>query len=77
MWATIGPAGATSLYRVVERIGHVAGPMVVGQILIFGHESLLAIGWVGAGVIVLALLFLLVPGRGTTPPQPVTVGAQP
>ena len=74
--STIEPSGATSLYRFVERIGHVAGPMLVGQILIFGQESLLAIGWVGAAVIILAVLFLLIPGRGTASPQPATVGAQ-
>jgi hypothetical protein len=72
----IGPSGATSLYRFVERIGHVAGPMLVGQILIFGQDSLVAIGWVGAAVIVLAILFMLVPSRGTSSPQPATVGAQ-
>jgi predicted MFS family arabinose efflux permease len=72
----IGPSGATSLYRFVERIGHVAGPMLVGQILIFGQDSLLAIGWVGGAVIVLALLFLLIPGRGESSRQPATVGAQ-
>jgi predicted MFS family arabinose efflux permease len=73
----IGAAGATSLYRFVERIGHVAGPMLVGQVLIAGHESLAAIGWVGAAVIVLAVVFLLTPGRGSTSNQPATVGAQP
>ncbi|HEY3111265.1 MAG TPA: MFS transporter [Chloroflexota bacterium] len=75
--SALGPSGATSLYRFVERIGHVAGPMLVGQILIFGQDSLVGIGWVGAAVIVLAVVFLLTPGRGTASPQPATVGAQP
>ena len=44
--------------------------MIVGQVLIFGHESLLAIGWIGAAVIALAVLFLLVPGRGAAQGPP-------
>jgi predicted MFS family arabinose efflux permease len=73
----LGPSAAASLYRVLERVGHVAGPAVVGQILIFGHESLTALGWLGGAIILLALLFLVRPGRPDAPAEKMVVGARP
>ncbi len=45
----LGPAGASALYRVLERIGHVAGPLLVAQLLLIagtGPTSLLLAGGV-------------------------------
>jgi drug/metabolite transporter (DMT)-like permease len=72
----LGPGAAASLYRVLERIGHVAGPAVVGQILLFGHESLTSLGWLGGAIIILALIFVVRPGRPTAPAGKMVLGAQ-
>jgi hypothetical protein len=72
----LGPGATASLYRVLERIGHVAGPAVVGQILVVGHESLTALGWLGGGMIVLALLFVVRPSRPAASAEKMVLGAR-
>jgi len=57
--ATLGANGATALYRVVERAGHVLGPLLAGQLLLLSGGSALAFLWIGAGLLVCLLLFLL------------------
>ena len=55
----IGHNAVTASYRFLERIGHVAGPMIVGQLFLFwGHEPSL-VAWIGVAVFISALLFLL------------------
>jgi predicted MFS family arabinose efflux permease len=55
--AKIGPATATAAYRFLERVGHVIGPIVVGQVfLIFGQTSTNLL-WFAGGVLVFGLLF--------------------
>jgi MFS family permease len=34
--ATIGPGAVAALYRTVERVGHVSGPVLIGQLLFIG-----------------------------------------
>lgn len=55
---TLGANGATALYRVVERAGHVLGPLLAGQLLLLsgGAQAFL---WIGGGLLVCLLLFLL------------------
>lgn len=56
----VGIAGLTASYRFLERIGHVAGPLLVGiffQIYGKGGEALF---WLGLALTSLMLLFLLV-----------------
>ncbi len=56
----IGPESATATYRFLERIGHVAGPMVMGQLFFFsGGHNPAAVAWVGLAVLGLGLLFLI------------------
>ena len=55
----IGPNSVAATYRFLERIGHVAGPMIIGQLFMFGGQSAHIISWVGLGIIVFALLFLI------------------
>src|SRR5690606_23842673 len=54
----LGKSSATSLYRLLERMGHVAGPIIVSQVLLFNGETLFSISWVGLGIVILGLLFL-------------------
>ncbi len=60
----VGAESATATYRFLERIGHVAGPMILGQLFfLYGGQSPVVLAWVGLAVFGLALLFLI-PTRG-------------
>jgi hypothetical protein len=61
--ARLGGSVAGSLYRFLERAGHVSGPIVVGQLLAFQRQGSYALGWVGAGVLLAGMLFAA-SGRG-------------
>ena len=55
----LGPSAATSIYRLAERFGHVAGPLLVGQAMLLSNQDPIAIGYVGLGVGLAALFFRL------------------
>jgi len=55
----MGANQVSSLYRVLERVGHVAGPALAGQLLFMTGGGPIAIGWAGAAMVVLGILFLL------------------
>ena len=59
--AASGEASATAAYRFLERLGHVAGPIIVGQLFLFGGQDPMMIAWIGVGVAVLGVLFLVKP----------------
>ena len=68
--AEIGTNSVTSAYRFLERIGHVAGPMIVGQLFFFAGEESWIIAWIGVGLLVFAFLFLIrLSEGGYGPPQ--------
>jgi MFS family permease len=68
----IGANPATTAYRFLERIGHVAGPFLVGQMfLIWGQSAHILIG-IGVGTMVLGFLFLV----RTAPPHMGTLGPE-
>ncbi|MGI9387988.1 MAG: MFS transporter [Methyloligellaceae bacterium] len=54
----IGTSTATATYRFLERIGHVAGPVVIGQLLIWTQFDWSAVGIVGAATVICALMFV-------------------
>ncbi len=56
---SLGKSSATSLYRLLERMGHVAGPIIVSQILLLNGETLFSISWLGLGIVALGFLFLV------------------
>ena len=53
----LGKSSAASLYRLLERIGHVMGPILVGQLLLLNQESAFTISWLGIATIVSGLIF--------------------
>ncbi|MEL7544299.1 MAG: MFS transporter, partial [Pseudomonadota bacterium] len=55
----IGQSTATATYRFLERIGHVAGPVAVGQLLIWTSYDWSAISVVGIVIGMFALVFVL------------------
>lgn len=55
----VGISSATSLYRFLERIGHVSGPIIVSQLLYAMANSALAISWIGIVTLVSGILFII------------------
>lgn len=54
----IDTCSVTATYRFLERVGHIAGPIIVSQVLLFGGQSEMLFVWAGAAIILLGLLFL-------------------
>jgi len=61
----LGPAGASAIYRVLERIGHVAGPLIAAQLLLLSGTGPQMLPWVGGGLLALSLVFALFSRRPT------------
>jgi predicted MFS family arabinose efflux permease len=57
--AAIGPPSATATYRLLERLGHIGGPLIVGQLFLAGGPEPGIIGLLGAGTVVFGLIFIL------------------
>lgn len=57
--AATGETSATAAYRFLERIGHVAGPFIVGQLFIFSGRDPMVVAWIGGAIAVFGVLFLV------------------
>ncbi|MCA9654457.1 MAG: MFS transporter [Myxococcales bacterium] len=68
---TLGPASATSIYRSLERLGPVIGPLALGAGMSVLGESPVVLSWTAAVVGGLGLLFVALPHR-----RPPRVGAE-
>lgn len=68
----MGVSALTATYRFLERIGHVAGPLIVGQIFIFGGQNAFAIAWIGLAVSLFAILFYGMNKRFRSRSKPLT-----
>ncbi len=55
----LGEAPVTAFYRFIERIGHIAGPLVVGQLFFLSNQSPLVIAWLGVIMLAFAIPFWL------------------
>ncbi len=55
----LGRNGINSIYRFLERIGHMTGPLIVGQLLFFSQQNASSITWLSGPVILLGVLFYL------------------
>ncbi|MEQ8698177.1 MAG: MFS transporter, partial [Bauldia litoralis] len=62
----LGANQVSSLYRVLERVGHVAGPALAAQLLIMTGGGPAAIGFAGLALLVFALVFWLPLGSRRT-----------
>ncbi len=56
---TIGANSVIATYRFLERLGHVVGPIIVGQLLLYTGFSASVIAWIGGAVVLLAILYLV------------------
>jgi predicted MFS family arabinose efflux permease len=59
----LGRSTANSIYRFVERLGHMAGPILISQLLFVGQQNAIAIMWVGLPIVVLGVFFWIDSGR--------------
>jgi MFS family permease len=70
--AEIGATPVTTTYRFLERIGHVAGPFMVGQLFLIWGQSPQVLAWIGVATTALGLLFLV----NKAPPPVRAVGPE-
>ncbi|MGI9417012.1 MAG: MFS transporter [Geminicoccaceae bacterium] len=54
----IGVSAATATYRFLERVGHVAGPLLVGQLFILFGEDARVLTWTGWALAAFGLVYL-------------------
>jgi predicted MFS family arabinose efflux permease len=71
--ARIGANPVTTAYRFLERVGHVAGPLVVGQLFLVWGQSPQVLAWIGAAAASLGILFIL---RKAPPPRIGAMGPE-
>ena len=66
--AKIGASSLTATYRFLERLGHIAGPIIVGQLFLLWGQNALVLAWAGVAILLCGLLFLFpaFPGRDKT-----------
>lgn len=64
-----GAPSVTATYRFLERIGHVAGPLLVGQLLASGLATGASIVWIGVGILGMAVIFAIRPSRSNAATQ--------
>jgi MFS family permease len=57
----VGRASTVAIYRFLERIGHIMGPIIVGQLLLANSLNPITISWIGIATVVLGLTFILAP----------------
>src|SRR5262245_4158101 len=55
----LGESSVTATYRFLERIGHIAGPMIMGQLFLLAGTGPNVLGYLGIGVAICGLLFVL------------------
>ncbi|MGI9435993.1 MAG: MFS transporter [Geminicoccaceae bacterium] len=54
----IGVGSLTATYRFLERFGHVAGPLLIGQMFILVGEEAMVLAWSGLVIACLGLIYL-------------------
>jgi len=61
----IGASTATATYRLMERVGHIAGPVLIGQLFIISGQDAMVIAWVGGITMIFGFMFVI----GSTQPR--------
>ena len=64
--AEVGASSLTATYRFLERLGHIAGPIIVAQLFLVWGQNAMLLCWIGAAILLCGFLFLVpvAPGRG-------------
>jgi len=71
--AQIGANSVTTTYRFLERLGHVAGPFLVGQFFLIWGQNARVLMWIGVATAILGILFLI----RTAPPRLDAIDPEP
>lgn len=58
----IGKSTSSSIYRFLERIGHVIGPLIVGHMLVLNQYDAKTLSYIGFCLMVFGLAFILLRG---------------
>ena len=58
-----GKSAATATYRFVERLGHVAGPIVVGQLFLLYGQQAEILTWMGSFIALAGVVFIVLSAR--------------
>jgi MFS family permease len=53
-----GVTNAAAAYRLIERLGHIVGPVIVGQLFLHFGTSWSVLAWIAAGVFLMGVFFL-------------------
>ncbi len=53
----IGVSSLTASYRFIERLGHIAGPILIGQLFLLGGERAVILAWIGVVLMLFGGLF--------------------
>jgi hypothetical protein len=61
----IGANPVATAYRFLERVGHIAGPLLLGQAFILWGENAHILAWIGFIATGLGFVFLI----GSVPPK--------
>lgn len=69
----IGVNPVTTTYRFLERVGHIAGPLLVGQLFLVWGQSPQILAWVGVATATLGVLFIM---RKAPPPRVSAMGPE-
>ena len=59
----VGESSISAAYRFIERTGHVAGPVIVGQLFAMQGQSSWAIAQIGGVIVIMGLLFAVSPKK--------------
>ncbi|MBV1706083.1 MAG: MFS transporter [Hyphomicrobiales bacterium] len=55
----VGAARVAATYRLLERVGHVSGPLLMSQILLLNASTWSALYWVAVAAVVLGMCFII------------------
>ncbi len=71
---SLGRSTANSIYRFVERFGHMTGPILISQLLFVGQQNAIAIMWVGVPIVLFGIFFWIESGRRNAAQMRLSVG---
>jgi predicted MFS family arabinose efflux permease len=55
----IGAGSVAAAYRFLERLGHMLGPIIVGQLFAMAGQTAAVFAWIAGAILVMGLLFLI------------------
>lgn len=66
----LGAARVAAAYRLMERVGHITGPLILSQIFLMSTQSWFSLNWVAVATILLGLIFIATSKPSSEPGYP-------